>query len=122
MDYNQCLTEPRYHTTDLPGSNQTALIDHAIMAFAPTKLFNSDSPASFTPFEPVDTMRKRFGPDTKVMIAIGGWGDTAGFSDGAKDDASRKRFAKNVAAMLDANNFDGVGKRIFSSAINNAQV
>lgn len=80
------------------------------MAFAPTKLFNSDSPPSFTPFEPVDTMRKRFGPDTKVMIAIGGWGDTAGFSDGAKDDSSRKRFAKNVASMLDANNFDGVGK------------
>lgn len=101
----------RYHTTDLPGSNQTAQVDHAIMAFAPTKLFNSDSPPSFTPFEPVDTMRKRFGPDTKVMIAIGGWGDTAGFSDGAKDDTSRKRFAKNVAAMLDANNFDGVGMK-----------
>jgi chitinase len=83
------------------------------MAFAPTKLFNSDSPPSFTPFEPVGTMRKRFGPDTKVMIAIGGWGDTAGFSDGAKDDTTRKRFAKNVAAMLDANNFDGVGKREF---------
>ncbi|CEJ57128.1 hypothetical protein PMG11_05833 [Penicillium brasilianum] len=97
-----------YHTTDLPGSDQTGQIDHAIMAFAPTKLFNSDSPPSFSPFEPVETMRKRFGPDTKVMIAIGGWGDTAGFSDGAKDDTTRKRFAKNVASMLDTNNFDGV--------------
>ncbi|KAJ5377521.1 uncharacterized protein N7496_004930 [Penicillium cataractarum] len=97
-----------YHTTDLPGSDQTGQVDHAIMAFAPTKLFNSDSPPSFSPFEPVETMRKRFGPDTKVMIAIGGWGDTAGFSDGAKDDTTRKRFAKNVAAMLDANKFDGV--------------
>jgi chitinase len=87
------------------------------MAFAPTKLFNSDSPPSFSPFEPVETMRKRFGPDTKVMIAIGGWGDTAGFSDGAKDDITRKRFAKNVAAMLDANNFDGVGKKVLALVV-----
>ncbi|KAJ5668320.1 uncharacterized protein N7477_006890 [Penicillium maclennaniae] len=97
-----------YHTSDLPGVDQTADIDHAIMAFAATDLFNSDSAPSFTPFEPVETMRKRFSPDTKVMIAIGGWGDTAGFSKGAKDDASRERFAKNVASMLDANGFDGV--------------
>lgn len=80
------------------------------MAFAPSKLFNSDSPPSFKPFESPETMRKRFSPDTKLMIAIGGWGDTAGFSEGAKDDASRERYAKNVAAMLDSNGFDGVGK------------
>jgi chitinase len=80
------------------------------MAFASSKLFNSDSPPSFTPFESPDTMRKRFSPETKLMIAIGGWGDTSGFSEGAKDDASRARYAKNVAAMLDSNGFDGVGK------------
>ncbi|KAJ5198155.1 uncharacterized protein N7498_007272 [Penicillium cinerascens] len=97
-----------YHTTDLPSTPQTAEIDYAIMAFAPTTLFNSDSPPSFKPFEAVDTMRQRFAPGTKVMIAIGGWGDTAGFSAGAKDDASRARFAKNVASMLDDNGFDGV--------------
>lgn len=55
-------------------------------------------------------MRKRFSPDTKLMVAIGGWGDTAGFSEGAKDEASRTRYAKNVASMLDAHGFDGVGK------------
>lgn len=80
------------------------------MAFAPSKLFNSDSTPSFEPFESPETMRKRFSPDTKLTIAIGGWGDTSGFSEGAKDDASRERYAKNVAAMLDANGFDGVGK------------
>lgn len=100
----------RYHTTDLPGTNQTQEIDHAIMAFAPTKIFNSDSPPSFQPFESPETMRSRFSPNTKLMIAIGGWGDTAGFSAGAKDDTTRARFAKNVASMLDANGFDGVGK------------
>lgn len=80
------------------------------MAFAPSTLFNSDSPASFTPFESPDTFRKRFSPGTKLMIAIGGWGDSSGFSAGAKDDASRERYAKNVAAMLESNGFDGVGK------------
>ena len=80
------------------------------MGFAASKLFNSDSPAEYKPFESPETMRKRFSPDTKLMIAIGGWGDTAGFSEGAKDEASRTRYAKNVASMLDAHGFDGVGK------------
>ncbi|CAI7664394.1 unnamed protein product [Penicillium pancosmium] len=97
-----------WHKTDLPGADQTKDIDYAVMAFAKTTLFNSDSAPSFTPFQPVDDMRKRFSPDTKLMIAIGGWGDSAGFSTGSKDDASRKRYAKNVASMLDANGFDGV--------------
>lgn len=80
------------------------------MAFAKTTLFTQGSAPSFQPFEPVETMRKRFSPDTKVMIAIGGWGDTEGFSQGAKDDASREQFAKNVASVLDSNGFDGVGE------------
>jgi chitinase len=62
------------------------------------------------PFEPVETLRKRFGPDTKVMVAIGGWGDTKGFSEGAKDDASRARYAKNVATMIEDLGIDGVGE------------
>lgn len=80
------------------------------MGFAASKLFNSDSPEAYKPFESPETMRKRFSPDTKLMIAIGGWGDTAGFSEGAKDEASRTRYAKNVASMLDEHGFDGVGK------------
>ncbi|KAJ5632822.1 hypothetical protein N7490_009161 [Penicillium lividum] len=97
-----------WHTADLPGTDKTTYIDHAIMGFAPSKSFNSDSPPSFTPFEAPASFRKRFSENTKLMIAIGGWGDEAGFSDGAKDQSSRERYAKNVAAMLDANGFDGV--------------
>ncbi|KAH2923548.1 hypothetical protein KXW25_006412 [Aspergillus fumigatus] len=96
----------QYHTVDLPGSDQTQGVTHAIMAFSPSKQFNSDS--SFTPFDTVNNMRKRFAPDTKVMIAIGGWGDTAGFSEGAKDEASRTKYAKNVATMINNLGFDGV--------------
>ncbi|KAL6237056.1 hypothetical protein BDW75DRAFT_249527 [Aspergillus navahoensis] len=97
-----------WHVNGLPGSNQTQGITHAIMAFAKSTDFTADSPAAFQPFEPVSTFRNRFSPETKVMIAIGGWGDSAGFSAGAKDEASRERYAKNVAAMLDSTGFDGV--------------
>lgn len=62
-------------------------------------------------------MRNRFSNDTKVTIAIGGWGDTSGFSDGAKDEESRNRYAKNVAAMLDSTGFDGVGTFVDSTFI-----
>lgn len=79
------------------------------MAFAPSTLFNADSPKAFTPFEPMSSMRERFAKDTKVMIAVGGWGDTAGFSAGARDEESRTRYAKNVAALLESTGFDGVG-------------
>ncbi|GMF68407.1 unnamed protein product [Aspergillus oryzae] len=86
----------------------TAGISHAVMGFAKSTLFNSDSPQSWKPFEPIDTMRKRFSSDTKLLVAIGGWGDTSGFSEGAKDEASRARYAKNVKAMVDEHGLDGV--------------
>lgn len=103
------LTWSRYHTTDLPSTDKTQDIDYAIMGFAKSELFNSDSPVSFKPFEDPETFRKRFSSNTKLMIAIGGWGDEAGLSEGAKDDVSRERYAKNLATMLDDNGFDGVG-------------
>jgi chitinase len=79
------------------------------MSFAEAKSFNSDPPTKWQPFEPIDTTRKRFSKDTKLLVAIGGWGDTSGFSTGAKDEASRKRYAKNVAAMVQEFGLDGVG-------------
>ncbi|BAE63426.1 hypothetical protein AFCA_010084 [Aspergillus flavus] len=97
-----------YHTQGLPDSSGTAGISHAVMGFAKSTLFNSDSPQSWKPFEPIDTMRKRFSSDTKLLVAIGGWGDTSGFSEGAKDEASRARYAKNVKAMVDEHGLDGV--------------
>lgn len=39
-------------------------------------------------------------------MAIGGWGDTSGFSQGAVSDQSRKMYAKNVATALDTLGYD----------------
>lgn len=55
----------------------------------------------------VAEQRNNFAPGTKMIIGIGGWGDTAGFSEGAKTDDSRKLFAKNIVAMLEQTGADG---------------
>ena len=104
------LTINRYHTKDLPsGGNLTKGITHAVMAFAKSDLFNSESTPEYNPFESVKDMRARFEPDTKVLVALGGWGDTEGFGEGSKDDESREQYAKNVAAVVKDGGFDGVG-------------
>ena len=41
------------------------------------------------------------------MVAIGGWGDTAGFEVAAATAVSRKLFAHNVKSMVDATGADG---------------
>lgn len=102
----------RWHTSSLPSSDLVSSVTHAIMAFAPSENFNSGS--TFTPFESVSTFRARFPSSTKIMIAIGGWGDNAGFSTAAASETSRSTYAKNVAAMVDSMGYDGVGERVLS--------
>lgn len=41
------------------------------------------------------------------MVAIGGWGDTEGFSEGARTEEGRKIFAGNVGRMVEAVGADG---------------
>lgn len=89
--------------------DQTAGITHVITAFAASTLFNSDPPQAYTPFVDVATLRSLFDEGTKVCVAIGGWGDTAGFSVGQKDEASRQTFAKGVAATIASLGYDCVG-------------
>ena len=97
----------RWHKTTLPPKDVTAGINYVITAFAPSTTFNWGS--SYTPFMPLDDIRKLFDEGTKVCMAIGGWGDTSGFSTGAVSDESRKRYAKNVADALTALGYDCVG-------------
>lgn len=98
----------QWHTAS-PSKAQTAGITHVITAFAGTTLFNSDPAGSYAPFVDTATLRTQFDDGVKVCMAIGGWGDTAGFSVGQKDDASRKLYAKNVASTLDSLGYDCVG-------------
>lgn len=62
----------------------------------------------YTLFTTVPEVREQFAPSTKVMIAIGGWGDSLGFEDAAKTDESRKQWARRVNETLEATGADGV--------------
>ncbi len=57
---------------------------------------------------PIEEVRAQFPRGTKVLVAIGGWGDTEGFAVAALDDASRHAFAANVARMVLQTGADGV--------------
>ena len=71
-------------------------------------LFNVDeTPDQFPLFTTIEQVRQQFAPSTKTMVAIGGWGDT-GFEVAARNDSSRKRWARQVAAMVDATGADGI--------------
>lgn len=70
-------------------------------------LFNDPNPTSWPMFTTVEIARKKFAAGTPMMVAIGGWGDTDGFSVGAKSDESRKLFARNIKKMIDDTGADG---------------
>lgn len=80
-------------------------------------VFNQPDPAaaSFPFFTSVDAIRSKFAANTKVMIAIGGWGDTEGFTVGAATHESRKLFAQNIKQMVASTGADG--KTIFFSKL-----
>lgn len=91
----------QWHTASWPNETMTAGITHAITAFANSSLFVTNPPGNYTPFMDLAYVRGLFDDDTKVCMAIGGWGDTAGFSLAAKNKTMMRRFAKNVADTLD---------------------
>jgi GH18 family chitinase len=82
-------------------------ITHVIIAFMPSSRFNQKEVSDWPLFTTVDEVRSKFAEGTKIMIAIGGWGDTVGFSKAATTVNTRRLFAKNVKAMVDATGADG---------------
>lgn len=71
-------------------------------------VFNNKSPSEWPLFTSVKKVRSQFHEGTAIMVAIGGWGDTAGFCKAAATEESRKLFATNVAAMISDTGADGV--------------
>lgn len=54
------------------------------------------------------TALRRRNPDLKIVLSLGGWDDSAGFSDAAATEESRAAFAASCADLLSAHNLDGV--------------
>lgn len=99
----------RYHTSALPNRTVTAGINYVITAFANSSLFTTEPDGEYEPFMPLDEVRAMFDDGTKVCMAIGGWGDTDGFSKGAQNCTTQTLYAKSVAATLDRLGYDCVG-------------
>ncbi|KAF4341558.1 chitinase [Fusarium beomiforme] len=98
----------QWHTQDLPPKEITHSVTHVVMSFANSSLFTTEPAGVYKPFQPLKEVRALFDHDIKVCLAIGGWGDNAGFDEGLKTDRSRERFARGVASTLDKNGFDCV--------------
>ncbi len=47
-------------------------------------------------------------PDLKVLVSVGGWSWSKGFSDAALTEESRLKFAKSCAVFVDKYNLDGI--------------
>ncbi|KAK8049266.1 glycosyl hydrolase family 18 [Apiospora phragmitis] len=98
----------QYHTAILPPRDVTAGITHVVMSFANSSLFATTANKSedYKPFMEVSKVRAMFDNGTQVGVALGGWGDTDGFGAGAKTEASRKQYARKIAAMATTLGFD----------------
>lgn len=72
------------------------------------EIFNDVERTEWPLFTSIEHVRPKFATGTKIQVAIGGWGDTDSFSKAAKTKESRRLFASNVNAMLDATGADGV--------------
>ena len=91
----------------MPDKSFLSDITHVALAFMSPSVFNQVVPSSWPLFTTVDKARSQFSEGTMIMVAIGGWGDTAGFAVGAATELTRKRFAHNVKLMVDATGADG---------------
>ncbi|KAI1372372.1 glycoside hydrolase family 18 protein [Hypoxylon crocopeplum] len=94
-----------------PDLALSSSITHVALAFMSPDLFNQPEPepdSTWPLFMSVPDARSKFAPGTKMMVAIGGWGNSAGFDTAASTDESRSRFAQNMAAMVRDTGADGV--------------
>lgn len=54
------------------------------------------------------TALRRRNPDLKLVLSLGGWDDSAGFSDAAASPEGRRAFARSCVELLLAHDLDGV--------------
>ena len=91
----------------VPERDLVSNITDVALAFMRSDTFNTRDQDEWPLFTTIEEIRPKFADGTIIQVAIGGWGDTDGFSTAARTEESRKLFASNVKAMLDATGADG---------------
>lgn len=95
----------------MPDLNMTGNITHLNMAFISAEAFNVE-PKNLNRswdkilFDSVQSIRTHLSPEAKVLVSIGGWGDT-GWDEAARTEQGRTRWATNVATMVADMGADG---------------
>ncbi|USP75765.1 glycoside hydrolase family 18 protein [Curvularia clavata] len=105
LRYIMYLTGQHNVVPELPV---VANVTEVALAFMRSDIFNNPTQSKWPLFTTIDEVRPKFAEGTIIQVAVGGWGDTNGFSTAAKTEESRKLFARNVKAMLDATGADGI--------------
>lgn len=98
---------------DVIPSNEELIkpITHVALAFMRSDMFMDADRVEWPLFRSVASARQAFSiAGADILVAIGGWGDT-GFAVAARNDTSRKMFARNVARMVEATGADGMFSR-----------
>lgn len=108
------LTVHRWHTASLPDKATTAGVTHVTTAFAESTLFNWGG--QYTPFMPLDQVRALFDEGVQVCMAVGGWGDNAGFTSALATEETRATFATNLANEINRLGYDCVGMLTLADA------
>ena len=92
-----------------PGAIDATRLTHINYAFA--NLRDGEVVEGFARdaenFRALAELRQRH-PHLRVLVAVGGWTWSGGFSDAALTDASRQRFVRSAMAFLDRHDLDGV--------------
>ncbi|KAH7138716.1 chitinase 1 [Dendryphion nanum] len=92
----------------IPSPPLISHITHVALAFMPSSIFNTPNATSWPLFTSVEETREKFLPGTKIMVAIGGWSDTAGFAAAARTEEGRRAWAGEVRRMVEGTGADGV--------------
>ncbi|KAF1967043.1 glycoside hydrolase [Bimuria novae-zelandiae CBS 107.79] len=83
-------------------------VTHVALAFMRSETFNDLERSSWPLFLEVEKVREKFPKETKVMVAIGGWGNEEGFRESASTAEGREAWAENVRRMVESTGADGI--------------
>lgn len=93
-----------------PKSVQAGLLTHINYAFAEIEPDTGTLALSNADLENLAGLRalRQVNPELKIVLAVGGWDGSAGFSDAASSKSRRETFARSCAALVREEALDGI--------------